>query len=217
MLHLMPWALLDVLDVALKLAAAFLAIRLIRFTRGRWVWFAMAGALLLRALRRLLPLLAPGGWPDRAGFPPAPEQAFVSLLVSSLFVAALWKLRDYLEESRQTEDLLAAEASRRESEGRYRALFEQAGDYALVLEPREDGSLIILDVNEAALQAHGYARAELVGQPLSVLDPFQDPELLAPRLKAIRQHGMALFQVKHRRKDGSLFDAEVRTTLVHLD
>ena len=50
-----------------------------------------------------------------------------------------------------------------ESEGKYRSLFEQAGDYILMLEVKEDVGLVIADANEAACEIHGYTREELIG------------------------------------------------------
>jgi len=58
-----------------------------------------------------------------------------------------------------------AEARLRESEQRFRAFFENAPLYCYMVAP--DGR--ILDINRAALQAYGYTRAELVGQPVTRL------------------------------------------------
>jgi PAS domain S-box-containing protein len=90
-------------------------------------------------------------------------------------------------------------------------------DQAAALDSSAVSGLVIRDANEAALAAHGFTREEIIGQPMSILDPFLDPGRLEERIAAIQTHGQALFQVKHRRKDGSLLDAEVRTTLMRLE
>lgn len=217
----LPWILLILADIALKLVAVGLALRLTRYTKGRWAWYALAVAMMLRAGRRVPALRRLFEASTR--HPPL-SQGIVTLVVSLLFVAALWKLGDYLMENRQHEELLEALSAQTrienllvESERRYRTLFEQAGDYAFVLEPGPGGKLVILDANAAALAAHGFTREEIIGQPMSILDPFFDSAHLEERLAAIKSHGEALFQVKHRRKDGTLLDVEVRTTLVHLE
>jgi PAS domain S-box-containing protein len=94
-----------------------------------------------------------------------------------------------------------------QSEAWYRALFEQSGDYTLVLEVVSDTQLVIADANEAALQIHGYTRAELLGQPLALIDPGTGPGQISERLQRLRQRD-AVFEVQHVRKDGTTFEAE---------
>jgi PAS domain S-box-containing protein len=110
-----------------------------------------------------------------------------------------------------TEQRATAEALL-ESEGRYRTVFEQAGDYVLIIEPRLDGPPVIVDLNEAALEVHGYTREELVGQPITLIDPFVNPAEHQQRIESLRMGSKVIFEVRHRRKDGSTFDAEVRAT-----
>ncbi len=108
-----------------------------------------------------------------------------------------------------------AEEVLRESEARYRMLFEQAGDYVLLLEAVPDGPPIIADANEAALTAHGYSREEVLGRPITLLEPELSHEDNARRHEQIGKSGrVASFQVGHHRKDGSTFDAEVQVRYV---
>ncbi len=96
----------------------------------------------------------------------------------------------------------------------YQAIFEQAGDCLLLLEVGPDGIPLIVDVNESGLRVHGYTRAELVGRPISLLEPAWTPEVSAARQRSTRA-GRGLFPVHHRRKDGSFFDAEARAGVIH--
>ncbi len=107
-------------------------------------------------------------------------------------------------------DRKRAERVLRESEERYRTLFEQAGDYALILENVDGGIPIISDANEAALTAHGYSREELLGKPVSFLEPGLSDEEDERRRQALRSGGKGVFTVTHRRKDGSEFYAEIQ-------
>ena len=95
----------------------------------------------------------------------------------------------------------------------HRILFEQAGDYVLVLEPQPPDRLVIIEANEAASAAHGYSREELIGQPISLLDPFAHSEFLTDTLRTLQTGTPLLMEARHRRKDGSEFDVEVRSTL----
>ncbi|OGV72207.1 MAG: hypothetical protein A3K19_32870 [Lentisphaerae bacterium RIFOXYB12_FULL_65_16] len=134
---------------------------------------------------------------------------------------------DLSEEDQQVLSIIAtalgAEENRRralgalqESEARYRAQFEQAGDYFLVFEADRHGAPVIIDANEKALSAHGYSREELLGKPIAFLDPEVSPDAISQRARALESEGVALFNTRHRRRDGSFFDVEVRVTLVRV-
>ena len=107
-----------------------------------------------------------------------------------------------------------AEKNLRESETRYRTLFEQAGDYVMVLEMGPGNIASIVDMNEAALRAHGYSREEILGQPISFIDPEASPEKVGERKSQGGPGISLLLNVRHRRKDGSLFDVEANTQMV---
>ncbi len=109
-----------------------------------------------------------------------------------------------------------AEEALRESEARYRTLFERAGDYVMVLEIGQNNMLFIEDMNEAALRAHGYSREEILGRPLSVIDPDSSPEKNKERGARTGHGGSLLLNVRHRRKDGSMFDVEASTQMVQI-
>ena len=109
-----------------------------------------------------------------------------------------------------------ADEALRESEERFRALFEQTGDYVLILEPHDDGSLLIIGANEAACKIHGYSHEEIIGKPISLLDPYSDKSIHLERGKRLRSGETLVFESTHRRKDGSAFCAEVSAKQVHM-
>ncbi|MBF0293526.1 MAG: PAS domain S-box protein, partial [Nitrospinae bacterium] len=105
-------------------------------------------------------------------------------------------------------DRKRAEQAIRESEEKFRAIFEGATDYIMVLEPTRDGSPpIIIDASEPAFAKHGYSRQELIGKPITFLD-LEDAKI-PMRMGELFRKGTAQFEVVHRRKDGSQFLAEV--------
>ena len=74
-------------------------------------------------------------------------------------VTGLFGIARDITERERSEDAL------RESEARYRMLFEQAGDYVLLLEQVAGGIPVIVDLNQAGLAAHGYSREEVLDGP----------------------------------------------------
>lgn len=97
----------------------------------------------------------------------------------------------------------------RHTEERFRALFEQAADYILILEPTADGIPVIVDLNEAACQIHGYTRAELLGQPISFLDNTTTQKNIPERARQLLAGASQTFEAEHTRKDGATITVEV--------
>jgi len=102
-----------------------------------------------------------------------------------------------------------AEAARAESEAKYRTLFDQAHDSILLLELPEEGEPVIVDVNAETLRMYGYSREELLGKPVSILNENPDSSrLIMERKRALTGAGGMSFEVRHKRRDGSVFTAE---------
>ena len=110
-----------------------------------------------------------------------------------------------------------AEQALRESEARYRSLFKHANDVILLLELVPGEYPVIRDANQAALDALGYARDELIGQPISVVEAAELPEaVIRQRECRTLDSGEGMFEVLHRRKDGSVFPVEAAMTEISI-
>ncbi len=68
------------------------------------------------------------------------------------------------------------ESAARESEERYRKIFEHSNDAIFVIDPEADR---ILDVNSKTCGMLGYSREELLSMPVSAVHPGEMPQLLA--------------------------------------
>ncbi len=105
-----------------------------------------------------------------------------------------------VEDRRRSEDALRA------SEERFHALVDHAADAFLL----RDESGVVVDVNRQTCESLGYRRDELIGMRLSEIDPDADLSAAWKRFDAGER--MITFESRHRRKDGTLFPVEVRTS-----
>ena len=112
---------------------------------------------------------------------------------------------------RKAVDLHRAERATRESEEKYRTLVDRANQMLFLHD--QHGALI--DVNRKAIESTGYTREELLSMNVADFDPdldlhtfirwlWQEAPLLEERI----------FETRHRRKDGSIYPAEVHATRV---
>lgn len=68
-------------------------------------------------------------------------------------------------------------------------------------------------VNKAALATLGYARAELIGQDVSLVNPERDVHAWATVVATLRRNGRCVMEALYRRKDGTLFPVEITASL----
>ncbi|MCM0083810.1 PAS domain S-box protein [Geomonas sp. Red32] len=72
-----------------------------------------------------------------------------------------------------------------------------------------NGDLRIVEVNDTYCRMSGFPGDELIGAPITLVEAVDTERDVAQRGKRILLEGMARFESRHRRKDGSLFDVEV--------
>lgn len=126
-----------------------------------------------------------------------------AMTVGKVMKGRLWFLHDIT-------DLKRAEAALSENEARYRGLFAQANDAILVIEGNR-----IIECNDMAVKMFGLSREGLVGMAPSELSPEAQPdkvsssEKMMTLIRQAMQGDYQFFYWKHRRADGTPFDAEV--------
>jgi len=98
------------------------------------------------------------------------------------------------------------EEALRESEERHRTILQTAMDGFWLVDT--EGRL--LEVNATYCRMSGYSAQELLAMRVSDITEGAAPEDSATRIKRLMAQGEGRFESRHRRKDGSIFDVEVR-------
>jgi two-component system, cell cycle sensor histidine kinase and response regulator CckA len=96
-----------------------------------------------------------------------------------------------------------ADADLKESEARYRILFEQAPDGVVILDP---GTGRIIEFNDRACNLLGYSREEFARLRVADIEVVETPEDVMAHIQRILKEGYDDFETRHRTKEG-----EVRT------
>jgi PAS domain S-box-containing protein len=153
--------------------------------------------LLLRALADVTVLQGPPWWT------PLRARTIAGTLLATVAVALLWAIGLRRLVTRQTAQIRAQLAEIRESEERYRTVFELEKDAIALIDTE---TLRLVDVNHAAVALYGYEREELLR--LAATDLSAEPHKTAEATRAGGDE-VAIPLRYHRRKDGTVFPVEI--------
>ena len=134
------------------------------------------------------------------------RQVFIVIALIGCLVVASFMAGAIYREMRKKK----TECELRRSEALNRTILQTTGDGYWIV----DSTGRMADVNEAYLRMSGYQREEFIGLPIYAVDADEVPAETAARIERIFQNGSERFEVRHRRKDGSVFDVEVSATLL---
>jgi len=107
--------------------------------------------------------------------------------------------------SERTAELVKLNAALREGNEAYQAILNStsAGFW------RTDYQGRLLDVNRRYEELSGYSRDELLVMSISDLEVNETPQETLNHIQDLARRGYGLFESRHRRKDGTVWDAEV--------
>ncbi len=101
---------------------------------------------------------------------------------------------------------------RKQAEYEYRTILQTTAD-GFWLVSSQNGQLI--DVNPAYCEMSGYSREELLALRIPDVEADQNEEQIVHNMQVIMRGEPLRFETRHRRKDGSVFDAEVSTRFLN--
>lgn len=142
---------------------------------------------------------------DGTVFPVEITASCFSINERSVHIAAI---RDISERER-------AEGALRDSETRYRQLFEMESDALFLIDIEAQQ---ILDVNLAAQELYGYSRAEiLAGGFMAFSDEPETTKSIIQTCLDTGTHFLSVPRIRHRKKDGSTLPVEIKGRFFTLD
>jgi|GEM_PF-803633 len=126
------------------------------------------------------------------------------------FVGAIESIRN-ISERKKMEDML------KESEEKYRELFNNANDMITLAELNDDGEVgHYIEVNDVASQRLGYTREELLKMtPKDLVAPEKLSEMPEPTRKLF-ENGKVTFEIVHMAKEGRRIPVEINSHLFKL-
>ena len=100
---------------------------------------------------------------------------------------------------------LIESSERKKAEAEFRTVVKAAMDGFWIT--NDEGRFI--DVNDSYCRLVGYSRDELREMCISDIEALEDPGDTEAHIRLVAEHGLDLFETRHRRKDGSIVDVEV--------
>jgi PAS domain S-box-containing protein len=110
-----------------------------------------------------------------------------------------------------------AEQDLRDSEERYRMLFERAPEAIIIIGLEGDEAGRIVAGNHAAAEQHGYTLDELMTLRISDLNTAESNEIAGEITANIISSGWHTTEVWHQKKDGTSFPVEIHAGLITID
>jgi two-component system sporulation sensor kinase A len=110
----------------------------------------------------------------------------------------------------QREDLENLVTALRESESRYKALFDNASDAIFI----HDMGGRFFEVNQVACERLGYSHEQLLQMTPKDIDSPKDAALVAERTQQLQKSGRGFFEIEHIHRDGTVVPTELSSRII---
>jgi diguanylate cyclase (GGDEF)-like protein/PAS domain S-box-containing protein len=124
------------------------------------------------------------------------------------------KIVHIIESCRNITERVEIEEALRESEVKYRSLFEQSSDAILIIQAEGTQIGKILSANRAASLLHGYSEKEFLNLYINDLYTPNSTENIQFQIKRILAGETLRFEAIHQKKDGTTFPVEASVSLM---
>ena len=101
-------------------------------------------------------------------------------------------------------------AALRQSEHNFRTTFDSSGDAIFIHNMKG----IFIEVNEVACERLGYDRDELLKLNPMDIDTVESAKLISERMAKIKENNQVVYEVIHRRKNGTTFPVEINSKVI---
>ena len=122
------------------------------------------------------------------------------------YCTRIWMFRD-ITERKKIEEVL------RQSEGKFRALFENARDAMFILDTQGN----IVEANQEVCEQLQYNREELLRLRVQDIDTPENAALVSERIRQLFQKGHLIFETANVRRDGTIVPVEINSQKLELE
>ena len=194
-------------SIILQLTAAVMAFRLIKLTGRYKAWVVIAIALFLMAIRRIIPfyrLLT-----SDSSYQPESFNEILGLVLSLFFVLGIAKIVPLFIAIRQSEK------EAKDSEEKYRSLFNNANDAIYLIDHRTQK---ILDCNKKATEMIGYTLEELKVLTYPELHPIIEKNTLELKFRENGENSImpGMMVLHHKKKQGGFIIIEMNAGMIDI-
>ena len=129
----------------------------------------------------------------------------LTLIFSLLSIGAFFLFIIHRINKKKMEEELEQKRQRDLTEKELEMVFTQVNDVIFILNMKGE----IVKTNKAVEKLYGYQPEELIGKTIDYVCVVEEMNELIERFKKIEESDFYIYESKHRKKDGSLFDVEV--------